>query len=40
MLLMIEGGMRRAFGPKDEVLREITKNYRELALPGGTGGVT
>jgi len=40
MLLMVEGGMRRAFGPKDEVLREITKNYRELAQPGGTGGVT
>ena len=40
LLLMIEGGMRRAFGPKDEVLREITKNYRELAQTGGTGGVT
>jgi ATP-binding cassette subfamily C protein len=38
---MIENGMRRAFGPKDEVLREITKNYREIAQPGGgTGGVT
>lgn len=41
MLLMIENGMRRAFGPKDEVLREITKNYREIVQPGGgTGGVT
>jgi PrtD family type I secretion system ABC transporter len=39
MLLMIEGGMRRAFGPKDDVLREIVKNHREIALPG-TGGVT
>jgi ATP-binding cassette subfamily C protein len=41
MLLMIENGMRRAFGPKDDVLREITKNYRDIAQPGGgTGGVT
>jgi len=41
MLLMIENGLRRAFGPKDEVLREITKNYREIQQPGGgTGGVT
>lgn len=40
LLLMIEGGMRRAFGPKDEVLREITKNYREIAQTPGTGGVT
>jgi PrtD family type I secretion system ABC transporter len=41
LLLMIENGLRRAFGPKDEVLREITKNYRDIAQPGGgTGGVT
>jgi PrtD family type I secretion system ABC transporter len=39
LLLMIEGGMRRAFGPKDDVLREIVKNHKEIALPG-TGGVT
>jgi PrtD family type I secretion system ABC transporter len=38
MLLMIENGMRRAYGPKDEVLKEIVKNHREI-LPGGTGGV-
>jgi ATP-binding cassette subfamily C protein len=40
MLLMIENGMRRAFGPKDDVLREIAKNYRDIVQPGGTGGVT
>jgi PrtD family type I secretion system ABC transporter len=39
MLLMIENGMRRAYGPKDDVLKEIVKNHREI-LPGGTGGVT
>lgn len=40
MLLMIENGMRRAYGPKDEVLREITRNYQELVQPGSAGGVT
>ncbi len=39
LLLMIENGMRRAFGPKDEVLREIVKNHRDI-VPGNTGGVT
>ncbi|WOI56032.1 type I secretion system permease/ATPase [Palleronia sp. LCG004] len=29
-LLVMENGMRRAFGPKDEVLREVTKNYKQI----------
>ncbi|SPJ23078.1 type I secretion system permease/ATPase [Palleronia abyssalis] len=39
-ILVLEGGVRRAFGPKDEVLREVTKNH--LAIAGGTerGGVS
>lgn len=30
MLLVIENGTRRAFGPKDEVLKEIVKNADEI----------
>ncbi|TNC71831.1 type I secretion system permease/ATPase [Rubellimicrobium roseum] len=40
MLLMIEGGARRAFGPKEEVLREMVANHRQIATQGQTGGVT
>jgi ABC-type protease/lipase transport system fused ATPase/permease subunit len=40
-ILMIENGIRRAFGPKDEILREILKNHKDVMQPGGgTGGVT
>ncbi|SLN18750.1 Type I secretion system ATP-binding protein PrsD [Roseivivax jejudonensis] len=39
MLLMLEGGARAAFGPKDEVLRSMVKNHDEIqktaAMPGG-----
>ncbi|MGK7651272.1 type I secretion system permease/ATPase [Roseovarius sp. B08] len=37
-LLMLENGMVRAFGPKDEVLKDVVKNAGEItasALPGG-----
>jgi ATP-binding cassette subfamily C protein len=41
LLLMIEGGARRAFGPKEEVLREVTQNHRQIqAAPVPSGGVT
>lgn len=43
MLLMIENGMRRAFGPKDEVLRELVKNHEKIqqsAQTGQQGGVS
>jgi ATP-binding cassette subfamily C protein len=43
LLLMIENGARRAFGPKDEVLREIVQNARQIqqsGQAGQTGGVT
>lgn len=40
-ILMIENGIRRAFGPKDDILREILKNHKDVMQPGGgTGGVT
>jgi PrtD family type I secretion system ABC transporter len=41
VLLVIENGMRMAFGPKDEVLKATVKNHRQLAnQPVGSGGVT
>jgi PrtD family type I secretion system ABC transporter len=40
-LLVLDAGMRMAFGPKDEVLKGMVKNHRELqTAPKGAGGVT
>jgi ATP-binding cassette subfamily C protein len=40
-LLVLDGGMRMAFGPKDEVLKGMVKNHREIQKsPSGAGGVT
>ena len=30
LILMMEGGVRKAFGPKDEVLREHVRNYPQV----------
>lgn len=38
VLLMIENGMKKAFGPKEEVLREVVKNHSEIANSKGKGG--
>jgi ATP-binding cassette subfamily C protein len=40
VLLMLEDGARRAFGPRDQVLREILKNHGEVTRAAGPGGVT
>ncbi|MEM1100261.1 MAG: type I secretion system permease/ATPase [Pseudomonadota bacterium] len=43
VLLMLEGGQRRAFGPKEDVLREVVQNQAEIrasAARGQAGGVT
>ena len=41
MLMVLDGGMRMAFGPKDEVLKGMVKNHKEIQQsPKGTGGVT
>ena len=41
MLLVIEGGARKAFGPKDQVLAEMVKNHKEIQQSTGkTGGVS
>jgi ATP-binding cassette subfamily C protein len=33
LLLVLEGGMRRAFGPRDEVLREEVSNHADMRRP-------
>ncbi|MEL6206136.1 MAG: type I secretion system permease/ATPase [Pseudomonadota bacterium] len=40
VLMMLDQGMRRAFGPRDEVLRETVQNHAQLAKAGMKGGVT
>ena len=43
MLLMIENGVLRAFGPKDEVLQSVVQNAGQIqktAAAGKTGGVS
>ncbi len=41
MLLMIEDGTRKAFGPKDQVLKEVVKNHEAIkATPPKQAGVT
>jgi len=40
LLLVIEDGTRRAFGPRDQVLREMVKNHGEINRSAGPGGVT
>ncbi|MEZ5731655.1 MAG: type I secretion system permease/ATPase [Paracoccaceae bacterium] len=40
LLLMLDGGLRRAFGPRDEVLKAVLKNAPAIQQAGGTGGVT
>ena len=40
-LLVLDGGMRMAFGPKDEVLTGMVKNHKQIKqAPAGAGGVT
>lgn len=39
MLLMLEEGQRRAFGPRDEVLRGMVKNHTDIVRKQGPGGV-
>ncbi|MFV0358425.1 type I secretion system permease/ATPase [Tropicimonas sp.] len=39
-LLVLDGGMRRAFGPRDEVLKEVVQNAAEIAKSSGQGGVS
>jgi ATP-binding cassette, subfamily C, bacterial len=40
LLLVLEDGTRRAFGPRDQVLRDMVKNHTEIVRATGPGGVT
>ncbi|MGB8814694.1 MAG: type I secretion system permease/ATPase [Paracoccaceae bacterium] len=40
LLMVMEEGTRRAFGPRDQVLREMVKNHTEIVKNTGPGGVT
>ncbi|WP_371227686.1 type I secretion system permease/ATPase [Roseovarius sp. 2305UL8-3] len=39
LLLVLEQGSVRAFGPRDKVLREVLANHQEVSDPKGPGGV-
>ncbi len=40
LLLVMEEGMRRAFGPRDQVLKEMVKNHTDIVRSAGPGGVS
>lgn len=40
LLLVLEEGQRRAFGPRDAVLREMVKNHTQIVQSSGPGGMT
>jgi ATP-binding cassette subfamily C protein len=39
ILLMLDGGTRVAFGPKEEVLRKMVTNHQQIQQATGPGGV-
>jgi ABC-type protease/lipase transport system, ATPase and permease components len=40
MLLVLDDGLRKAFGPRDEVLKATVSNYQDIRRHAGQGGVT
>ena len=40
LLMVMDHGQRTAFGPRDQVLREMVKNHTEIVKNAGPGGVT
>jgi ATP-binding cassette, subfamily C, bacterial len=40
LLMVMEDGTRKAFGPRDQVLRDMVKNHTEIVRSSGPGGVT
>lgn len=40
MLLVLEDGRRRAYGPRDEVLRSLVRNTAQIGNTSGSGGGT
>ncbi len=39
LLLVLENGMRRAFGPRDQVLKDMVQNHNEILKSANPGGV-
>ena len=39
LLLMLDGGQVRAFGPRDEVLRSLVRNHTDIVRSAAPGGV-
>ena len=39
LLLVLDNGARRAFGPRDEVLKAMVRNAPEIVRSTGQGGV-
>lgn len=39
LLLMLEGGARTAFGPKDDVLKTVVQNHKQISRNVSPGGV-
>ena len=40
LLLVLDGGLRKAFGPRDDVLKATVSNHADIARQAGMGGVT
>ena len=40
VLLVLEDGMRKAFGPRDQVLRDMVKNHTDIISASSPGGVS
>lgn len=40
LLMVLDGGIRRAYGPRDEVLKSMVRNASEIARAPGPGGVS
>lgn len=38
-LLVLDGGVRTAFGPRDEVLRAMVQNHEQIMKSAKPGGV-
>ena len=39
MLLMLEAGVMRAFGPREQVLKDVLQNHQQVTGSTGPGGV-
>ncbi|MDF1872026.1 type I secretion system permease/ATPase [Vannielia sp.] len=40
VLMVLDGGLRKAFGPRDEVLKQMVKNHEEITRSTGQGALT